>query len=152
MSNKLSVIILVFCIWFISFSVTLHDLLDPNINMQWLQHGLLGESFKYSLSITNHTLVAIIFWLEKCFEILFLIIIGSGLCKYVKARDLKSTNHAKGIILFGLALVAAKYLLLFVGVMDEWFYQWVNHGTTQLKALMDAAMVVIVMIYTKIID
>ena len=131
------------------FSITIHDVLFPALDLKFTGFILDGSSkARGSLHITNSVLVAFAFWFITGLGILaaFFLLLGS-----LKVFSLLHSNEfyrCKKLVIIGLSLTFIKYFIFFDIIASEWFYLWQKMGVIQDKALFWALYALVVMLFT----
>jgi predicted small integral membrane protein len=153
-SYKLTALILTFCVGFWAFSVTIHDWLDNNTNLEFMRYVLAGSSkAPSSLHITDPIITLVLFYLTLLFESVTVIFLAVAcICMTKNLKDDIVFKHSKSIAVYGILLCFIKYFVLFLCISSEWFYMWQTSEMSQVKAGIFSGLLMAILIFLKITD
>jgi predicted small integral membrane protein len=129
-----------------TFSITIHDIVDPKVNLAFMAKVLAGGTPTSSLSIKDKLIIELLFYFMLTLEII--ITLAFFLATIKTYYSLKSDKFNKKAMIIGLLLGLTKYFLGFVVVASEWFYMWQTSEGTQVKALLISILLIITLMIT----
>ena len=148
--TRITLITLASMMFLWTFSIAIHDLIDPKVNLGFMTKVLAGGTPASSLAIKNEVAIKLIYNFMLVFESGIAI---TFLFATIKTYySLKSEHFSKNALVLGLLLCLLKYFLGFVVIASEWFYMWQTSGATQVKALLISVLLLITLMMTLFSD
>lgn len=127
-------LVTIVCFWV--FSVMIHDVLYPIVNLKFMAYVLNGDGLNESLRITDKNVVKGLFYTTLFYEILMTVVLLLAVILMLKNFRKAKLGYAANVASLGLVMVLFKYFVLFVTVSAEWFYMWKTSENSQIKGIL----------------